>query len=192
MGSVPPVGYFGGNSGDMSSMPGYASPNSASQAWAGYQWPGTDPSKAADPSVSAAWAAYYQQYYGQTAAATAAAQPAAGAAAASQPSVNPQTGQADYSQAWIEYYRSLGMHEQAEAIMKQIQQNQTNGSSNGSASTTDTQQPAPTSASQTQQNGSSASGAGDPYASQNAAAWQQYSQYNYANYYKQESGSRNG
>lgn len=114
------------------------------------QWYGQG---AADPNMSAAWQAYYQQYY------QAGMQPAAGAGAggaaaapmpatgngnagsgapagsgaggaggpggaAVQPSINPQTGQPDYSQAWIEYYRSLGMHEQADAILRQTQQQQ--------------------------------------------------------------------
>jgi len=35
------------------------------------------------------------------------------------PGMNPQTGQADYSQQWIEYYRSLGMHNEADAIEQQ-------------------------------------------------------------------------
>ena len=30
--------------------------------------------------------------------------------------VNPQTGQADYSAQWAEYYRSMGMVKEAEAI----------------------------------------------------------------------------
>lgn len=77
-----------------------------------------------DPNT-AAWAAYYQQYYGQMAGAQPAAAPAAtapGAApAAAAPAGGDKSGQADYSQQWIEYYRSLGMHDQAEAILKQIQ-----------------------------------------------------------------------
>ncbi len=93
------------------------------QQWAGYQAGG-----AADPNMSA-WQAYYQQYYGATgAAAVGAAAPGAtpavagtAAAAAAQPSINPQTGQPDYSQAWVEYYRSLGMHDQADAILRQTQ-----------------------------------------------------------------------
>jgi len=33
-----------------------------------------------------------------------------------QPSINPQTGQPDYSQQWAEYYRTMGMQREAEAI----------------------------------------------------------------------------
>lgn len=133
-GSQPPQGYFN-------------DPNQASPMHGGYGSGGRNGSAAAygaqqqqqymgygqgqqagqqDPNVSAAWAAYYQQYaaYGAagqqqpTGAAAVAGQPQA-AATTAQPSVNPSTGQADYSQAWVEYYRSLGMYEQADAILKQ-------------------------------------------------------------------------
>lgn len=33
--------------------------------------------------------------------------------------MNPSTGQPDYSLQWAEYYRSLGMHREAEAIVEQ-------------------------------------------------------------------------
>lgn len=85
-----------------------------------------------DP-VSQAWAAYYQQYYQQpgvmgagadaTAASTAAPAPtsaAAPSATTSTPSAS-ASGQTDYSQAWVEYYRSLGMYAEADAILKQTQ-----------------------------------------------------------------------
>lgn len=35
--------------------------------------------------------------------------------------INPQTGQLDYSQAWIEYYRSQGMFHEANMVMQQVQ-----------------------------------------------------------------------
>lgn len=35
-------------------------------------------------------------------------------------SVNPATGQPDYSLQWAEYYRSLGMHREAEMIEQQV------------------------------------------------------------------------
>jgi len=34
--------------------------------------------------------------------------------------VNPTTGQPDYSAQWIDYYRSMGMTREAEAIEQQI------------------------------------------------------------------------
>ncbi|CAD6211829.1 GSCOCG00003853001-RA-CDS [Cotesia congregata] len=45
------------------------------------------------------------------------------ATAAAQPvQINPQTGQPDYSAQWAEYYRSLGMHREAELIEQQSKQ----------------------------------------------------------------------
>jgi far upstream element-binding protein len=41
----------------------------------------------------------------------------------SAPAINPQTGQPDYSVQWAEYYRTMGMHSQAEIIEQQIKQN---------------------------------------------------------------------
>lgn len=37
--------------------------------------------------------------------------------------VNPQTGQPDYSVQWVEYYRSLGMHREADLIEQQAKAN---------------------------------------------------------------------
>ena len=38
------------------------------------------------------------------------------------PAVNPITGQPDYSAQWIEYYRAMGMHDQAALIEQQARQ----------------------------------------------------------------------
>lgn len=41
--------------------------------------------------------------------------------------INPATGQPDYSQQWIDYYRSMGMAREAEAIEQQAKQQQQAG-----------------------------------------------------------------
>lgn len=40
------------------------------------------------------------------------------------PAINPSTGQPDYSAQWAEYYRTMGMHEQANLIESQMKQQQ--------------------------------------------------------------------
>lgn len=96
------------------------------------QWNSTFGHQQPDPS-QAAWA---QQYYGQQSQQQAGyqqpgygsqfqqpgAQPQAAQTSAA-PTVNPQTGQPDYSAQWAEYYRSMGMHEQAAIIENQLKQN---------------------------------------------------------------------
>lgn len=114
---MPPQGYFGAGS----EIPGLGQTagNFQQNLWGSQQ---------SDPT--AAWAAYYQQYYGQMggmpgagAAATPAGHPAAAGQADPSKTASAAGGQqsADYSQQWIEYYRSLGMHDQADAILKTIQ-----------------------------------------------------------------------
>ncbi|KAK0048732.1 far upstream element-binding protein 2-like isoform X3, partial [Biomphalaria pfeifferi] len=41
-----------------------------------------------------------------------------------QPTIDPQTGEPDYSQEWIEYYRSLGMIHEAQMVLQQVAANQ--------------------------------------------------------------------
>ena len=36
--------------------------------------------------------------------------------------INPTTGQPDYSQQWIEYYRSIGQNDVADQIMQQMKE----------------------------------------------------------------------
>ncbi|CAF0912667.1 unnamed protein product [Rotaria sp. Silwood1] len=50
--------------------------------------------------------------------------------------INPVTGQPDYSQQWIEYYRSIGQNEMADEIARQMK-----ASSSNTASTTTTNTP---------------------------------------------------
>lgn len=69
------------------------------------------------------WGQYYSQQ-GQQGSAQGAPQYQQQAAAQYQqqaaPTINPQTGQPDYSAQWAEYYRSMGMHEQAQMIEQQL------------------------------------------------------------------------
>jgi len=199
IGSVPPSGYFGADLSPVMSSYGRsdtATPNYQQQWNMAYQqqWQqaATDPKAAAADPNAAAWAAYYQQYYGQ-AVAGAVAQPAGSTtpngtptSATSQPTINPQTGQPDYSQAWVEYYRSLGMHEQADAILRQTQQQQTQsaGQTNGtsaSASSSATSASSASAAGQSagQSNASSAqqNGSAQQYAAASQASWAGYAGY---------------
>ncbi len=121
-GSQPPSGYFSDPSqasayGGGSGGGGAPAMQPAAAAWG--QYPDQN---------QAAWAAYYQQYYAASGANPAAAQMAA---TAQQPAMgaNPAAAavggaQPDYTQAWVDYYRSMGMHDQAEQILKQQQQSQ--------------------------------------------------------------------
>ncbi|MCP9265117.1 Far upstream element-binding protein 1 [Dirofilaria immitis] len=119
-----PQGYGNGNA-------QFAGAGIAGQA--GAQWNTTFGHQQSDP----AQAAWNQQYYGQQGQQQPGYQQGAYAAQYQQPvqpqpqpaqtsaapAVNPQTGQPDYSAQWAEYYRSMGMHEQAAVIENQLKQN---------------------------------------------------------------------
>ncbi|XP_045505647.1 far upstream element-binding protein 2 isoform X2 [Colias croceus] len=57
--------------------------------------------------------------------------------------INPSTGQPDYSQQWIDYYRSLGLVKEAEAIEQQAKQQQQIGSNNTANTSSPSPAPAP-------------------------------------------------
>lgn len=86
----------------------------------------SQPPKQVGDANTAAWVLQSTQLYGGQAGSQPATQMApqstynvGGIAIQShQPSVNPETGQVDYSAAWAEYYRQLGLHDQANAIMQ--------------------------------------------------------------------------
>ncbi|XP_022125853.2 far upstream element-binding protein 2 isoform X5 [Pieris rapae] len=59
--------------------------------------------------------------------------------------INPATGQPDYSQQWIDYYRSLGLMREAEAIEQQAKQQQMGGPNSQSNSGSPSQASGPAS-----------------------------------------------
>ncbi|XP_066592587.1 far upstream element-binding protein 3 isoform X1 [Prorops nasuta] len=91
--------------------------------------------------------------------------------------VNPQTGQPDYSAQWAEYYRSLGMHREADMIEQQSKQGKPDHNQGGNAQSQSNstsvcitgpgQQPQPQ---QQQQQGASQNGGQADYSAQ----WAEY------------------
>ncbi|XP_075169013.1 P-element somatic inhibitor isoform X2 [Haematobia irritans] len=89
---------------------------------------------ASDPNAAAA--AYQQQWagYGQAGGWGEQAQPQA--AAMGQTPAAGGAGQADYSAQWIEYYKSMGMHREAEMIEQQLKAKQAASATQGQAQPT--------------------------------------------------------
>ncbi|KAK0181264.1 hypothetical protein PV327_003560 [Microctonus hyperodae] len=90
--------------------------------------------------------------------------------------VNPQTGQPDYSAQWAEYYRSLGMHREAEMIEQQSKQakpqdhNQQQPAPPGATGQAAQQQQQPSAAQQTPQANATQNGGQADYSAQ----WAEY------------------
>lgn len=77
------------------------------------------------------WGGYQQQSWDQTPQVQ--ASPASAAAVQQQQQPGGGGGQADYSQQWIEYYRQMGMHREAEMIEQQVKARQAAASQQGAA-----------------------------------------------------------
>ncbi|CAD6189421.1 unnamed protein product [Caenorhabditis auriculariae] len=132
---VPPFQQAGAANGAFPVAPQYAAPYTA-QPVQGGQWNAV-PAEGGWNSggvfygnpAGATHAAPYAnaQYQQPQTVAHAHAQPAAGVQINSQPAINPQTGQPDYSAQWAEYYRSVGLHEQAAMVENQMKQTAARG-----------------------------------------------------------------
>lgn len=121
------------------------------------------------------WGGYQQQSWDQAPQ----VQPSAASAAAVQQQQQPGgAGQADYSQQWIEYYRQMGMHREAEMIEQQVKARQAAASQQGAAAavaaTVQTTQVVATSNAGPQQASGGGGGSGGGGQADYSAEWAEY------------------
>ncbi|XP_065073586.1 far upstream element-binding protein 1 isoform X3 [Ochlerotatus camptorhynchus] len=127
--------------------------NAYGQSWGGYQQQSWDQAPQVQASAASAAAVQQQQ------------QPGGG-------------GQADYSQQWIEYYRQMGMHREAEMIEQQVKARQAAASQQGAAAavaaTVQTTQVVATSNAGAQQPSGGGGGSGGGGQADYSAEWAEY------------------
>ncbi|XP_055593632.1 far upstream element-binding protein 1 isoform X2 [Uranotaenia lowii] len=113
------------------------------------------------------WGGYPQQSWDQQAQVQPSAQPTAAA-----PQAAPGGGgQADYSQEWIDYYRQMGMHREAEMIEQQVKARQVAAQQGAAAATVQATQVVTTSQAGAQQSPSGGQGGGQ---ADYSAEWAEY------------------
>lgn len=117
------------------------------------------------PQMDPAWLAYYQSmsYYnmmqasmGGTTSSTVSTSTttkttdstATSSSTTSAPAINPTTGQPDYSQQWIEYYRSIGQNDIADQIQRQMKESGSTATSTPNTATSNSSSTNPTAAAQ--------------------------------------------
>lgn len=127
--------------------------NAYGQSWGGYQQQSWDQAPQVQASAASAAAVQQQQ------------QPGGG-------------GQADYSQQWIEYYRQMGMHREAEMIEQQVKVRQAAATQQGAAAavsaTVQTTQVVATSNAGAQQPSGGGGGSGGGGQADYSAEWAEY------------------
>ncbi|CAH2057155.1 unnamed protein product, partial [Iphiclides podalirius] len=97
-------------------------------------------------------------------------QPAAQQQQQQQVNINPVTGQPDYSQQWIDYYRSLGLMHEAEAVEQQAKQQQQQAAAAAAATTSAASAPTSGGGGASATSGSTGSSGGADYSAQ----WAEY------------------
>ena len=90
------------------------------------------PSTAAVQQQDPSWAQYYSQYYAGMAGQTAGQDAHSNGQTAAQGAASADA-QPDYTQQWIEYYRNLGMHKEAEQVEAMAKAQKAASSSSGAS-----------------------------------------------------------